>query len=263
MATLDITALESFGFRFGDGGTHLARTMMFDDVARVLQELGPCPNKEQVVNAVDRENLLGKPSGEARRLATRHLVRLYSFDRTEIIYRALTFLWERCPDSQRLLALLCAYARDPLLRHCTRFLLEMREGQAYDRDKLSEFVEDQFAGRYSPVMLTSVAQRLAGTWTQSGHLQGRSKKKRVLVTPTPGAVTFALLLGYLNGNRGILNFESEYVKLLDCSPTTAIELAKTAARRGWVDVKHVGSVVEVAFPRILTEQELEAIREQG
>lgn len=263
MTTLGISELESYGFRFGDGGTHLARTMMLGEVAQVFQDVGDRPNREQVREAVDTRNLLGKPSGESRRLAARHLLHLYSFDDGEVIYRALAFLWKRSPDSHPLLALINAYARDPILRDSARFILAMNEGDLYVREELQEYIDQLFPHRFSEAMLKSAAQNLAGTWTQSGHLKGHRKKIRTRVRPTPGAVTFALLLGYLSGNRGILNFECEYVKLLDCSPTTAIELAKVAAKRGWIDVKHVGSVIEVAFPRILTEHESEAIREQG
>jgi hypothetical protein len=110
-------------------------------------------------------------------------------------------------------------------------------------------------------VIQSAARNLASTWTQSGHLHGKVKKVRHHIDAQPGAVVFAALLSYLSGCRGMLTFESEYIKLLDCSPATAIEHAKSAARRGWIHVKHIGSVVEVAFPRILTSEELEQIRE--
>lgn len=92
---------------------------------------------------------------------------------------------------------------------------------------------------------------------------GRVKKVRHLVTPTPGSVTLALLLGFVAGERGELLFECEYIKLLDCSATKALELAERAARQGWINFKRVGSVVEVAFPRLLTRDEMELIREQN
>lgn len=263
MTTLTDHELESYGFCFDDGGTHLARTMMLDDISQVFTELGDHPNRERVVEAIGSENLLGKPSGKSRGLAVRHLVKLYSFDDKEIIYRAFAFLWKRSPESRPLLALLIAYARDRILRSTSPFILSMKEGESYVRESLVEFIDELFPERYSPAMLKSAAQNLAGTWTQSGHLTGKIKKSRTLVSATPGAVAMGLLLGYLSGNRGILNFECEFIKLLDCSPATAIELARSAAQRGWIDVKQIGSVVEVAFPRILTSKELELIREQN
>jgi hypothetical protein len=67
--------LEEFGFCFDEGGTHLARTMMFGDLAEVFEVCGSSATKKSVIQAVDEENCLGKPSGKARRLASRHLVK--------------------------------------------------------------------------------------------------------------------------------------------------------------------------------------------
>lgn len=255
--------LENFGFCFDEGGTHLARTMMLDDVLEVFEVCGTEANKQTVVQAVDDDNCLGKPSGKARRLAARHLVKLYGFDDKLVIYRTLAYLWSRNEPSRPVLALLCAYARDAVLRSSAPFIFGLKDGESYKRADLEEFMDALQPGRFSSAMLRSLAQNLAGTWTQSGHLTGRSKKTRTRLEPTAGAVVLATLMSFLTKTRGQLTFESEYVKLLDCSPATAIELAKTAAQRGWMDIKHIGSVVEVAFPRILTGEEMERIREQN
>jgi hypothetical protein len=255
--------LEDFGFCFDEGGTHLARTMMLDDLTEVFEFCSTSTSKEDVIRAVDDENCLGKPSGKARRLAARHLTKLYGFEESQVVYRTMAYLWSRDEEARPVLALLCAYARDAILRSIAKFIFDLKDGEPYRRESLEEFVDELYPARFSPAMLKSAAQNLAGTWTQSGHLVGRNKKTRQLISPTPGAVVMATLLSYVTGKRGQLTFESEYVKLLDCSPTTAIELAKTATQRGWMDIKHIGSVVEVAFPRILTNEELEKIREQN
>ncbi|MDC3224788.1 hypothetical protein OAU26_07635 [Mariniblastus sp.] len=252
---------EELGFCFDTGGTHLARTMMFDDLTEVFDVCGTSATKEAVIQAVDEENCLGKPSGKARRLAARHLVKLYGFEDKLVIYRALAYLWSRDEGSRPVLALLCAYARDAVLRSSKPFIYSLKEGEPYTRQSLEEFMNELEPDRFSPAMLRSLAQNLAGTWTQSEHLTGRTKKTRTLIHPGPGAVVMATLMSYLTGSRGLLTFESEYVKLLDCSVATAIELAKSAAQRGWMDVKHIGDVVEVSFPRLLNDQEWEMLRE--
>lgn len=254
---------EEFGFCFDEGGTHLARTMMFDDLVEVFEVCGASATKESVIQAVDEENCLGKPSGKARRLAARHLVKLYGYDDSLVIYRAMAYLWSRDEASRPMLALLCAYARDAVLRSSAPFILSLKDGEPYERRSLEEFMDQLEPDRFSPAMLKSLAQNLGGTWTQSGHLTGRNKKTRTLIEPSPGAVVMATLMSFLTGSRGLLTFESKYVKLLDCSVATAIELAKSAAQRGWMDVKHIGDVVEVSFPRILTSEEMEKIREQN
>jgi hypothetical protein len=87
------------------------------------------------------------------------------------------------------------------------------------------------------------------------------KKIRAAVQPTPGAAALALLLGYMEGTRGELLFETKYTKLLDAAPERCMELAEQASRRGWIVCNRIGTVVEVRFPQLLTAEEQEAIRE--
>ncbi len=49
-------------------------------------------------------------------------------------------------------------------------------------------------------------------------------------------MAYALFLGYLTGNRG-QDFQTEYVKLLDCSAEQALDLAESAAYKGWIVLK--------------------------
>ena len=139
----------------------------------------------------------------------------------------------------------------------------------YEQDKvlpaalLAEHIEQQEPGRFSPVTLASTTRNLLSTWTKSGHLLGKSGKRRSRAIATPGAVAYALLLGYLTDNRGKNLFATEYMNLLDCSTEQAIELAEEASRRGWIVFKRVGTVMEVLFPNLLNLKEQEWIREQG
>jgi hypothetical protein len=94
-------------------------------------------------------------------------------------------------------------------------------------------------------------------------LQGRVKKVRSQPKATPGSVSYALLLGYLNGIRGANLFKTEYAKLLNCSFEGSIELATEASGKGWIVLKRLGSVIEVLFPKLLSQQEMEWGREQS
>jgi hypothetical protein len=89
------------------------------------------------------------------------------------------------------------------------------------------------------------------------------KKVRTRIEATPASVSYALLIGHIRGLRGEMLLNSEYIKLLECSFEQASELASDAARRGWIVFKRVGNVIEVAFPQILTLQDMEMIREQN
>lgn len=258
------SSLDNFGFNLEHGGAHLARTMMFSELDTLLNYVdNPSLGRPDYLHAIKEENCLGKRSGKTRILSYRHLVALYSLDPSQIVFRALLFFWSRDIAGRPLLALTCTYIRDPLFRRSASFILKIHEGSIVSRVCVEEMIEIEEPGKYSPATLKSAAQNINSTLTQSGHLEGRNVKRRVLAHATPGSVGYALLLGYLAGARGQLLFQTEYIKLLDCSFDKALELAEDASRRGWIVLKRVGDVVEVLFPNIINQEERELLREQN
>lgn len=254
---------ERFGFKFGRGGAHLARTMMLVELTELLAQVDSSKKEKACyLTAVIHENCLGKRSVKTRRLTFKHLVDLYGLDSSITLFRSLRFFWDRDPAGRALLALLCAYARDAVLRSTALLLQGLPRGAVLTRREMEECIDAREPGRFSKATLKSVAQNVNSTWTQSGHLTGRVKKVRAQATPTAGSAAYALLLGYLNGARGNGLFTAEYAKLLDCSPEHVMELAEEASRRGWIVMKHIGNVVEVLFPSILTATEMEWVHEQ-
>ena len=256
--------LSRFGFSFERGGAHSSRTMMLEELGTLLSYIGRFDAKKtEYLRAIDEENCLGKRSGKTRALTCRHLVDLYSLDSSNLLYRALLFFWQRDSSGQPLLALLCAYARDAILRSSMSFILRFPEGETIPREALEEFIDKKEPSRFSKATLKSTVRNINSTWTKSGHLTGRARKIRSQATPTAGSVSYALLLGYLIGARGELLFQTEYTNLLDCSFDKAVELAEEASRKGWIVFKRVGDVIEVLFPNLINEQEMEWLREQS
>lgn len=256
--------LTKFGFTYGKGGAHIARTYMLEDLEQLLQYLkGPQSSRLVYINAIEEENCLGKRSKKTRSLTSRHLIELYSLDPQIALFRILLYLWERDPDSHLLLALLCTYVRDTIFRETSSFVLSLQIDEIITRVILEKHIEEKYPGRFSPATLKSVSQNINGTWTKSGHLKGKTKKVRTLVKPTPGSIVYALVLGYLTGSRGQLLFSTEYIKLLDCSIEQAISLAEIASRKGWIVYKRIGDIMEVQFPNFFTKEELGWIYEQN
>jgi hypothetical protein len=103
-----------------------------------------------------------------------------------LVFRALRFFWQRDVDGQPLLAALCAYSRDPILRATAPFVLGFQEGATVTREGMEEFIDAQEPGRFSKATLKSTAQNLNSSWTQSGHLSGRVRKVRARAVATPG-----------------------------------------------------------------------------
>lgn len=255
--------LALFGFSFEKGGAHTARTMMLDELTTLLAFVDrPEAEKNDYLHVIDVENCLAKRSGKTRVLTYRHLVDLYSLDPTKVLFRALVYFWNRDIESRPLLALLCTYVRDPILRSTASFILELPEGTRVKRESLEQFIDDQEPGRFSSATLKSTAQNVNSTWTKSRHLNGRAIKIRVRANPTAGSVSYALLLGYLSGVRGQMLFQTEYTRLLDSTFENAIELAAEASRRGWIVFKRIGDVIEVLFPNLINQEEMEWLREQ-
>lgn len=256
--------LERFGFSFGRGGAHSSRTLMLVELSALLTYVDKADApKVEYLEAIQTANCLGKRSGKTRVLTYRHLVDLYALDPSLVLFRSLRFFWQRDTEGQPLLAALCAYARDPIFQATAPFILGFQEGATVSREVLEEFIDNQEPGRFSKATLKSTAQNINSSWTKAGHLSGRIRKIRSRSVPTPGTVSFALLLGYLTGLRGESLFNSDFTRMLDCSFDKIIELAENASRRGWISLKRVGQVVEVLFPNHITAQEMEWLREQN
>lgn len=256
--------LSQLGFRFNRSGAHISRTMMLDELTDLLAYVDqPEADKSDYAFAIKEENCLGKRSRITRTLTHKHLVELYALERDNTLFRTLLYFWNRDVQGRPLLALMCAYARDPVLRPTARFILNVPKGERVTRESLEAFIDNIEPNRFSPVTLTSTAQHINSTWTKSGHLRGQARKVRAAANPTAGSVAYAIFLSFLTGARGPALLQTEYAKLLDCAFGKAAELAEEASRRGWIVFKRMGDVIEAQFPNLLTHEQLERLREQN
>ena len=253
--------LQKIGFGFGKGTVHSARTIMLEELKMLLDEVPAAASKAEYIQAIVERNCLGKQSFNTRKRTAEHLVELYTLDPQVNLFRNLLYFWSRDEQGRPLLALLCAAARDSMLRETAGQILNLVEGAKPPLTDMEDAIETLWPSRFSARSITSMAQNLRATWTYSGHLAGKVNKIRQRVAPTPATVTYALLIGYLQGMRGLSLFESEYVAMLDCSQDNALELAEQASARGWMVMKRIGNVVEAVFPQLINEEEAGWLRE--
>lgn len=257
-----IKKLSRFGFSFEKGSIQLKRTMMLKELVDVFDFVQNANAATDVYfDAIYNENCTGKKSGTTRKATAHALKKFYLLDPSFCIFRALRFFWERDVVGRALTAFLCAFVKDSILRETTDYVLGLSQEDVASKDDLYEHIERVFPDRFSPVMRASLARNLLSSWTQAGYLKGRRKKVRQRPEVSPGSVSFALLLGYLVGERGEMIFSSRYAKLLDCPAEQAFNMAEDASRRGWLVFKRVGNVIEVAFPSLLTSEEMGWLRE--
>ena len=249
---------ESLGFREGTSSVHTSRTMMLGELSIVLEQVAPKARLEEYVTAIVEQNALGKPTQTTRKRSVQRLVELYSLDSSSPLFRLLRHFWATDAAACPMLAFLAATARDPLLRDSTPFVIAIPVGAAASPKDVAKHLEQKFPARFKPTTLMSTAQNLASSWTQAGYLSGKINKKRTRPVVTPVAATFALLLGYLCGQRGKMLLDTTWTRMLDRTPAEVTDLATEASRQGWMTYKSAGSVVEITFPGLLTTQEEKA-----
>lgn len=245
MPGIDLAAL---GFSTGTGGAHTSRTTMVAELDALFEAVPAGAPREQYITAIKEDNCLAKRSGRTRLLTLGHLVDLYGLDPAIPVFAGLRYFWQRDAQGHAQLALLAASARDAVLSLVAPHILELPEGSVVSREQVEEIISREMPDRFSPATLKSTAQNINGSLTKSGHLQGRVKKVRTRLRPTPGAVGYALYLSWLEGARGEFLFKSDYCRLLGASEDLLMDLAVQAASRGWLVFKRIGDVIEVRFP---------------
>ena len=254
-AQLALAAQDVVGFRLGHKGTHTSRTIMLDELTGLLRAANLSATRAEYRNLIVGDNCLGKRTSATRRITDQRLSELYALDPGVLLFRVMRQLWQADDRGRPLLALLLALARDPLLRLTAPPLIRLRPGEELGRQALTDALNRGTGSRFNEAVLDKIVRNAASSWTQSGHLLGRSRKSRRAVSPPPAVVTFALVLGYVLGARGAVLFETLWSKVLDVSTDELIHLAMDAKRVGYLDLKVSGGVVEVSLLRLLTEEE--------
>jgi len=243
------------GFRLGGKGTHTSRTIMLNELKALLSNCRPDAIRDDYLAAIREDNCLGKRTVATRKLSSQRLSELYALDPPVPLFRAMRRCWYADRDGQTGLAMLLALARDQLLRASAPPVLRMRPGEELARQQMTDAIGRAVGSRLSESTLDKVVRNAASSWTQSGHLKGRGRKTRQIVTPTGLTTAFALLLGYVAGKRGTALFESLWAQVLDAPVGELLNSASDARRLGFLDMSQSGGVVEVAFSRLLAPDE--------
>jgi len=110
------SSLESFGCKLSPGGTHNSRTMMLEEISRLILALPPQTTANEYRSAVVDGNILGKSTVSTREKTFRHLRELYALSEGAPIFPIYRTLFFSNPHSAPLLSFVVAWSRDPLLR---------------------------------------------------------------------------------------------------------------------------------------------------
>jgi len=241
---------EKAGFRGGLVGTHTSRTMMLAELSAIFAALPASAGRKQYVGAVVEANCLAKPTTSTRRLTLQRLTELYALDPEVPIFRILRRLWDVDAESRPVLALMAALARDPLLMASAPAILSLAPGTEMFRQSMRDALRSAVGDRLNDATLDKVIRNAASSWTQSGHLAGRTFKTRQKLHPSATAIAFALYLGVEAGFQGEELLTSGWVKTLDCRPSEALDAALNAKRIGLLDLRVSGDVFDLNLQRL-------------
>ena len=238
------------GFRFGDKGTHSSRTLMFTEIGAVLAAAPGHNDRAAYAAAIIEGNCLEKATASTRRLSNQRLGELYALDPFIVVFRVMRGLWDVDPNARPLLAMLGALARDPLFMASAGPVLSQPVGIEIQRTPIREALRKLVGERMSDDTLDKVVRNVSSSWTQTGHLTGRTFKLRQRVSAPPTAVAFALWLGNAAGFRGEELLTTGWIAALDCSATSARALSLEAKRIGLIDLRTASDVVEFGLERL-------------
>jgi len=241
---------DGIGFRRGAVGTHTSRTMMLAELTTLFDTVPATAASHEIGAAIKQANCLGKATTSTRRLTNQRLSELYSLDPAVSLYRVLRRLWAIDPAGRPLLAFLCAIARDPLLAASASAVIPLPIGNEFARSPMKDAIRAAVHDRLNESILDKVVRNAASSWTQGGHLVGRTIKKRASVVATPGVVAFALYLSQAAGFHGQQIFTSGWAKLLDADASALKLLALDAKRAGLIDLRIAGDVFDISFNRL-------------
>lgn len=250
----------ALGFRSGDRGTHSSRTMMLSELTQLLAAVPSEATHAEYRSAIVEENVLGKKSKATRKLTAQRLSELYGLSPENPLFRNLRKLWRSAALGRPALALLCAAARDPLLRTTASCVMNAPDGKSISKLDFDAVLATAYPGRFNDSIRNKIARNAASTWTQTGHLTGRTKKVRSRSRTTLEPAAFSLFLGFLCGSRGPALFTTFWASLLDSRPEDLMLLAEEASASGLLNLRRAGPVVEVTFPGWLAPAEEESLK---
>ncbi|HMV68361.1 MAG TPA: hypothetical protein PKA64_16050 [Myxococcota bacterium] len=224
---------------------------MVRDLDAIFGATRPDAAPADYARVVVDENVLGKRTAAARKHTLNNLVNLYAMDPGVPVFRIFRDLWEQDPEGRPLLALLCAVARDPLLRASVEAVMDAPMGKPLASATLAATVTRPM----TTATKKAIGTRMLSSWAQAGFLDTPRKRNRVHPRATAGVAAYALALGFMEGGRGSLLLTTPWTRLLDCPTDEVLALVRQAARRGWVEYRAAGDVMDLRVEALFTDDE--------
>jgi hypothetical protein len=253
------SGLLPFGFSYNRTGGHMARSMMLQELEGICRSMPEESAPSDYQRAIEQENLLGKPTFGSRQKTYRHLVELYGLNPSLPLFRVLRRLATEDPVSTPLMGMICCFCRDSQLRQSFSLIHSLKPGEILPRVRMEEHLEARFSGVFSEAMKKSLAQNVNTTWTVTGHLHGRSIKRRGLPKSRPAATAYSMFAGWIFGLRSHILLNSCFGHLVAMTPDLILNHLSEASAHGWLRLRNAGGVTEIDFSPLLTQHEQELL----
>lgn len=238
-----------------------SRSIGVRELHALLDSTKPDAEQADYEQAIVEQNVLGLKTATAREWRFKTLRRLYQLAPQSLLFRALRDLWAVDAEARPLLACLCAMTRDTVFRATAKLICELSIGEKVSATDFVTPIQDQFPDAYNEKTIRTTAMKAYASWAQTGHL-GKAEdgvRVRTKAVCRPADVSYALLLGHLQGNRGEALFETLWARVLDHPRSHLYDLAFMASQRGMLEFRNAGGVVEVGFRELLRPMEGELL----
>jgi hypothetical protein len=232
---------------------HTSRTIMFAELEKVMAFSFENGNYKESLT----QNITGKKSNSGVIKTSNYLRQLYGFDINYPLFKAFTFLWNLCDESEKpLITFLYAINHDDLLAESLEVLQRVNLGDKAKIEYFEEVIEKFHPNQYSANTLRSLAQNIASSWKQAGFIEGKVRNIRTMPEVTFRVACFAFLMAYLKGDRGEFIWNSLSVNALFLSEKKLRELAVESSKRDLMQYQYAGSVTIINFSDLLTKMEI-------
>lgn len=237
-------------FALGSIRTTASHTIGVPQLIELLRVVPADASHDRYRDAVVEHNVLGRPTQAGRQRSFRHLRELYFLDPSRREFAALRRLWDVDARALPLIAGIMAFTRDAILRASFSVIQHTPPGGVVTSDDFTKAITSLYGVQLSESTLGKTGRNTGASWTQTGHLAGRTTKVRQSIEAFPAAVAYAAYLGYLAGSRGVSVLDTPWSALLDLPAGAMLDALRRAHTQGLIDLLVAGNVVDVSFPRL-------------
>ena len=229
---------------------------MFSELSKVMNYAN---NNNSYLNSLN-ENIAAKLTKTNQIKTNRYLILLYRFDVEFAPFVCLAHFWQLADEKeQRIITLLFAIGRDFLLSESRQIVIDSEMGEKVTVKSFEDLIERNHPKHYTEKTRKSIAQNLASSWKQAGYITGKVRNIRTKITPGYYTVAFALIMSYLNGDRGEFMLKSKWIRVLDLSEIKIRELAFEASKRDLLQYQYSGSVTTFSFNNLINKLHIDGI----